>query len=73
MLRVGGFSEHIADRPLPKGLGEWKLLSEEELKEAGRKNQFDIAPFAVAETQADTQPDAQSAIAGVSEAAAQGA
>eukprot|EP00966_Prymnesium_polylepis_P101156 2342634-Prymnesium_polylepis.1 len=67
MLRVGGFSEHIADRPLPKGFAEWRLLSAKELEKAGRNRQYEIGGFAIAETQAETQPDAQSAIAGVSE------
>lgn len=71
MLRVGGFKEHIADRTLPEGLVDWRLLSEKELTDVGRKIQYPLSKFAIADTQAETQPDASSAIVGVSEAAAQ--
>ena len=56
MLKLGAWSEHIADRPLPQGLVDFKHQSKEELKAVGRACNEPIAAYAIAETQTETQP-----------------
>eukprot|EP00966_Prymnesium_polylepis_P159520 3686629-Prymnesium_polylepis.1 len=56
MLRIGTFTENIADRPLPQEFVEWRLLSKDELTAEGRKQQHPISDFAVADSQTESQP-----------------